>query len=69
MDIDGDFSAYVSGRWAALVRSAIVLGCTPEDASDLAQTTLLRCYTSWRRLQGADDRDAYVYRAPGRAHA
>ena len=62
MDIDGDFSAYVSGRWGALVRSAIVLGCTPEDARDLAQTTLLRCYTSWHKVQRADDRDAYVYR-------
>lgn len=28
----------------------------------LAQTTLLRCYTAWPRVQRADDRDAYVYR-------
>lgn len=62
MDIDGDFSAYASSQRAALVRSAIVLGCTPEDATDLAQTTLLRCYTSWRRVQRAENRDAYVYR-------
>lgn len=62
MDQDGEFSAFASARWGALVRSGIVLGCTLEEAHDLAQTTLLRCYTAWRRVQRADDRDAYVYR-------
>lgn len=62
MDHDGDFSAFASARWGALVRSAIVLGCTLDEAHDLTQTTLLKCYTSWRKVQRADDRDAYVYR-------
>lgn len=62
MDHDGEFSAYASARWGALVRSGIVLGCTVEEAHDLAQTTLLRCFTAWRKVQRADDRDAYVYR-------
>lgn len=62
MQHDGEFSEYASARWAALVRSGIVLGCTLDEAHDLAQTTLLRCYTAWRRVQRADDRDAYVYR-------
>jgi RNA polymerase sigma-70 factor (sigma-E family) len=62
MDHDGDFSAFAGARWGALVRSAIVLGCTLDEAHDLAQTTLLRCYTRWRKVQRADDRDAYVYR-------
>lgn len=62
MDNDGEFSAYASARWGALVRSGVVLGCTVDEAHDLAQTTLLRCYTAWRRVQRADDRDAYVYR-------
>lgn len=62
MDTDGDFSAYASARWGALVRSGIVLGCTVEEAHDLAQTTLLRCYTAWRRVRRVEDRDAYVYR-------
>lgn len=62
MDHDGDFSAYASARWGTLVRSAVFLGCTVDEAQDLAQTTLLRCYTSWRRVQKADDPDAYIYK-------
>lgn len=62
MDRDDDFSAYAAARWATLVRSSVFLGCTLEEAHDLVQTTLLRCYTAWRRVQRADDRDAYVYR-------
>ncbi len=44
------------------MRSAVLLGCTPEEAHDLAQTTLVRCYTAWDKVRRADDRDAYVYR-------
>lgn len=62
MDDDGYFSAYAAARWGDLVRSAVVLGCTVEDAHDLAQTTLVRCYLSWGKVSKADDRDAYVYR-------
>jgi RNA polymerase sigma-70 factor (sigma-E family) len=62
VDPDADFTAYAGARWGALVRSGVVLGCTLDEAHDLAQTTLLRCYTSWRRVQRADNRDAYVYR-------
>jgi RNA polymerase sigma-70 factor (sigma-E family) len=62
MTIDEDFSAYAGARWAALVRSAIVLGCTLDEAHDLAQTTLIRCYTAWDKVQRADNPDAYVYR-------
>ncbi|GAA1126559.1 SigE family RNA polymerase sigma factor [Nocardioides aquiterrae] len=62
MEQDEDFTAFAGARWAALVRSGIVLGCTPEEAQDLAQTALLRCYTAWRKVAAADDRDAYVYR-------
>lgn len=62
MDHDEDFTAYAAARWGTLVRSGVVLGCTLDEAHDLAQTTLLRCYTSWRRVQRADNRDAYVYR-------
>ena len=36
MDTDGDFSAYAGARWGALVRSAIVLGCTLDEAQDLS---------------------------------
>lgn len=62
MDQDGDFSAYASARWGNLVRSAVVLGCTLDEAHDLVQTTLLRCYTSWGRVQRADNREANAIR-------
>lgn len=62
MDQDGAFSAFASAQWSTLVRSAVFLGCTVEEAQDLAQTTLLRCYTAWRRVEQAEDRDGYVYR-------
>ncbi|WP_134767033.1 SigE family RNA polymerase sigma factor [Nocardioides sp. 1609] len=59
---DADFAAYARGAWASLVRSAVFLGCSPHEAEDLAQTTLVRCYTAWPSVSGADNRAAYVYR-------
>ncbi len=61
MDHDADYSAFAGARWASLVRSAVFLGCNLEEAHDLAQATLLRCYTAWRKVERAQDRDAYVY--------
>jgi RNA polymerase sigma-70 factor (sigma-E family) len=68
MNADGDFSAYVSARWNALVRSAIVLGCTVEEAHDLTQTTLVKCYIAWGKVQRAANPDAYVYKMLLNAH-
>ncbi|WP_205474053.1 SigE family RNA polymerase sigma factor [Nocardioides sp. SYSU D00038] len=62
MDRDEDFSAYAEARWSALVRSAVFLGCSVEEAQDLVQTALLKCYVGWSRVARADDRDAYVFR-------
>lgn len=62
MDDDGDFSVWATARWGPLVRSAVVLGCSLDEAEDLVQTTLLRCHVKWRTVGRADDRDAYVYR-------
>jgi RNA polymerase sigma-70 factor (sigma-E family) len=62
MDRDADFSAYAAARWPALVRSAVFLGCSVDEAEDLVQTTLAKCYAAWRRVERADNRDAYVYR-------
>ncbi|QCW51646.1 SigE family RNA polymerase sigma factor [Nocardioides dongxiaopingii] len=61
-DTDADFGDYARDAWSSLVRSAIFLGCTPHEAEDLAQTTLVRCYTAWPSVAGADNRAAYVYR-------
>lgn len=57
-----DFETYAAARWSSLVRAAVFLGCSPEDAQDLAQQTLLRCHVAWRRVRRAEDPDAYTYR-------
>ncbi len=59
---DEEYADYVRGAWDGLVRSAVFLGCSLAEAEDLAQTTLVRCYTAWDRVEAADDRAAYVYR-------
>ncbi len=62
MDRDEDYAAYVGARWSALVRSAVLLGCSLPEAEDLVQTTLTRCYANWEKVARAADREAYVYR-------
>ena len=57
-----EFDAYMAARWPTLVRSLILLGCSPHEAEDVVQTGLVRCLTSWDRVRRADDIDAYVYR-------
>jgi len=62
MSGDEDFGEYVRARWARLVRSAVLLGCSPAEAEDLVQTMLMRCLQHWQKVERADDRDAYVHR-------
>jgi RNA polymerase sigma-70 factor (sigma-E family) len=62
VDRDADFSAYVAARWTSLVRMAVFLGCSIEEAQDLTQTALMRCYVAWKRVQRAENPDGYVYR-------
>jgi len=62
MDHETDFADYARDAWTSLVRSAIFLGCGPHEAEDLAQTTLVRCYTAWPQVCRADNRTSYVYR-------
>ncbi len=62
MDPDADYTTYVRARWDSLVRSAVLLGCSPTEAEDIVQTTLARCYSGWAKVQSADVPDAYVYR-------
>nr|WP_218910124.1 sigma-70 family RNA polymerase sigma factor [Nocardioides thalensis] len=56
------YAAYVEQVWGPLVRAAVFLGAMPHEAEDLAQTTLVRCYTGWDKVSKAENRDAYVYR-------
>lgn len=62
MSQESDFADYAREAWGSLVRSGVFLGCTLHEAEDLAQTTLVRCYTAWPRVVAADNRTAYVYR-------
>jgi RNA polymerase sigma-70 factor (sigma-E family) len=57
-----DFSEYVAARRASLVRAVVLLGCPVSDAEDIVQTALLKCHRSWRRVQRANQPEAYVYR-------
>ena len=57
-----EFEEYVAARRAALIRSAVLLGCPERDAEDVVQSALLRCYRHWRKVRRADRPDAYVYR-------
>lgn len=56
------YAEYVRAHWRDLVRAAVFLGADVHEAEDLAQITLVRCYSGWDRVSGADNRDAYVYR-------
>jgi RNA polymerase sigma factor (sigma-70 family) len=61
-DDEAAYAEYVEQSWPGLVRAAVFLGARPHEAEDLAQATLVRCYTGWDKVAGADNRDAYVYR-------
>lgn len=63
MDPERDYVTYVRARWDSLVRSAVLLGCSPTEAEDIVQTTLIRCYSGWAKVQSADVPDAYVHRS------
>lgn len=58
----GGFAHFAEFRWPRLVRSARLLGCSPEDAEDVAQTALLQTMRAWSKVERAGDPDAYVYR-------
>jgi RNA polymerase sigma-70 factor (sigma-E family) len=62
VDKDLEFSEFVGARWPRLVRSAILLGCSCEEAEDVVQSALTRCLVNWATVGRADDRDAYVHR-------
>lgn len=61
-ETEAEYTAYVERAWPTLVRTAVFLGAAPHEAEDLAQATLVRCYTAWERVAGADNPDGYVYR-------
>lgn len=59
---EDDFSDFVAARWARMVRSVVALGFGREDAQDVVQASLLKCYVNWNRVSRARDLDSYVYK-------
>jgi RNA polymerase sigma-70 factor (sigma-E family) len=57
---DAEFSDFMHGRWAQLVRLGYGLTGDVQIAEDLAQTAFARAYASWPRVRRAADPDAYV---------
>ena len=57
---DAEFSDFMHGRWAQLVRLGYGLTGDLQIAEDLAQTAFARAYASWPRVRRAADPDAYV---------
>jgi RNA polymerase sigma factor (sigma-70 family) len=60
MSRDDEFSEFAAARWRPLGRSACYMGCDFQTAEDVAQATLIKCFTAWTKVKDADDRDAYA---------
>ncbi len=48
-DRDEEFGRFMAARWPRLLRTAFLLSGERHAAEDLAQSTLERVYTAWRR--------------------
>lgn len=55
------FEEFVAARYTSLLRTAYLLTQDRGLAEDLVQTTLAKCWLSWRRIE-ADDPGGYVHR-------
>lgn len=62
MDATRDFEQFVGAAQRRLLRTAWLLVGDWAKAEDLVQTSLLRAWPHWKRLDGMSDRDAYVRR-------
>jgi RNA polymerase sigma-70 factor (sigma-E family) len=56
------FEDYAAGHGPALLRLAYLLTGDSHTAEDLLQAALLQVYRNWRRVERADNPDAYVRR-------
>ena len=59
---DEEFREFVSSRAAALHRTAYLLCGDWHLANDLVQETFVQAFRNWRRVQRADNQNAYVKR-------
>ena len=58
---DADFAAYLAARWPFLLRTLVLIGCPRDEAEDVVETGLARCFTAWGTVRELDDMDVYVY--------
>jgi RNA polymerase sigma-70 factor (sigma-E family) len=65
---EAEFHAFMTSRWARLVRVAYGLTGDRADAEDLAQTAFSKAYAAWPRVRRADDPDAYLRKILVNAH-
>lgn len=64
MSVNEQFEDFAVAAWPRLVRSAQLLGLSPNDAEEAAQATLVACYSRWRTVgRLAESPHAYAYRA------
>jgi RNA polymerase sigma-70 factor (sigma-E family) len=61
-DEPADFAAFVTARYAYLVRAACLAGCSGADAEDAVQHALVITYQRWGRVQRQGDPAPYVFR-------
>jgi len=60
---DEEFSAFVTGRRVALLRTACLLTAGDQHlAEDLVQTALARMYVAWPKVRRSESADAYARR-------
>jgi len=60
---DNNFSQFVRGHWAKLVRSTVLMGVDPHLAEDIVQTALLNCFNRWDKISSLENPDGYVFRS------
>jgi RNA polymerase sigma-70 factor (sigma-E family) len=56
------FDDFARAHWQGLVRTSVLLGCTQNDAEDLAQACLVKVLVAWPKVQRAEDPVGYVYK-------
>lgn len=61
-DKDAEFSAWMTARQPALLRTAYLLTGDHHGAEDLVQTTLAKVYLTWERVQRREAVDGYARR-------
>ena len=60
MSVDTEFTAYAEARAQRLRDTAYLLCGDWHAAQDLTQTTLVKLYTAWKRVERSENIDAYV---------